>query len=304
MDRLDLYRIFARVVEARSFSRAADRLQMPRSSVSAAIAELEARIGARLVHRTTRRVAPTAEGDEFYDRCLAVLADSEELETMFRQAARRIGGRIRVDVPGRIGRLVLAPALPGFLDRYPGIFVEIGMTDRPVDLIGEGVDCALRVGELVESGLRARRICDIAQINVASPAYLARYGTPSVPADLAAHLQVAYASPRSGRIMEWEWHEGGRDHGLRVPWQVSANSAEGYIACALAGLGLIQIPAYDVAGHLRAGELVEVLPEARPAPMPVHLLFPGPSRMTRRLAVFADWLADLVAGALAPPAGG
>ncbi|RJK99937.1 LysR family transcriptional regulator [Paracoccus siganidrum] len=290
MDRIELYRIFTRVIETRSFTKAADTLQMPRSSVSTAIAELEARLGTRLLNRTTRMVAPTNEGEEFYDRCLGFLAESEEMEAMFRSASRRLEGRIRVDVPGRIGRLILAPALPGFLSLWPGIRVELGMTDRTVDLVGERVDLALRVGPLPNSGLRARKLGEIAQINVASPAYLAQYGTPLAPADLDRHWQVAYASPSTGRVADWEWRDRGRVQTRPVPWRISANSAEGYIACALAGMGLIQIPAYDVAHHLAAGELVEIMPDHRAEPMPMHLLFPGSSRPLRRLTAFADWM--------------
>lgn len=294
MDRIDLYRIFIRVIETRSFTKAADTLQMPRSSVSTAIAQLEARLGARLLNRTTRTVAPTDEGEELYDRCLSFLAEGEAMEGMFRTASRRLEGRIRVDVPGRIGRRIVAPALPGFLARWPGIRVELGMTDRPVDLVGERVDLALRVGPLTDSGLHARRLGEIAQINVASPAYLAEHGTPYALADLDRHWQVAYASPATGRVMEWEWREDGRNRTRPVPWRVSANSAEGYIACALAGMGLIQIPAYDVAHHLTAGKLIEVLPGHRPEPLPMTLLFPGNPRTLRRLTAFADWLEDLL----------
>lgn len=294
MDRIELYRIFARVIEARSFTKAADTLQMPRSSVSTAVAELEARLGARLLNRTTRMVAPTAEGEEFYERCLGFLAEGEEIEAMFRTAARGIEGRVRVDVPGRIGRLILAPALPAFLSRWPGIRVELGMTDRTVDLVGERVDIALRIGPLSDSSLRARKLADIAQINVASPAYLARHGMPLAPADLDGHWQVAYASPSTGRVAEWEWLEGGHPRTRAVPWRVSANSAEGYIACALAGSGLIQIPAYDVAGHLAAGDLVDVMPDHRPEPMPMHLVFPGSPRALRRLGVFTEWMEEVL----------
>ncbi len=294
MDRIELYRVFTRVIETRSFTRAADTLQMPRSSVSTAIAELEARLGARLLNRTTRVVAPTDEGEEFYERCLGFLAEGEEMEAMFRSAARRIEGRIRVDVPGRMGRLVLAPALPEFLSLWPGIRVELGTTDRAVDLVGERVDIALRVGPLPDSGLRARRVGEIAQINVASPAYLTQYGTPLSPADLDRHWQVAFASPSTGRLVDWEWLEGGRVLTRPVPWRVSANSAEGYIACALAGMGLIQIPAYDVARHLDVGELVEVMSGHRAEPMPMHLLFPGSTRALRRLTAFADWMEEVL----------
>lgn len=294
MDQLDLYRIFIRVVETRSFTRAADTLQMPRSSISTAIATLESRLGARLLNRTTRMVAPTDEGNEFYKRAIGYLVEGEHLEAMFRNAGERIEGRIRVDLPGRIGRLIVAPALPVFLAKWPGLRIELGMTDRAVDLLGERVDLALRVGPLPDSGLTARRIGTIAQITVASADYLVRHGTPVSPADLGNHWQVAYASPSTGRVTDWEWQEDGRTRSCPVPWRISANSAEGYIACALAGMGLIQIPAYDVAEHLASGALIEVLPDHRPEAMAMHLLFPSSPRALRRLTLFADWMEALL----------
>ena len=298
MDRLDRYRVFTRVIETRSFTKAADLLQMPRSSVSTAIADLEARIGARLLNRTTRTVVPTDEGEEFHERCLTLLAEAEDMETMFRAARSGAAGRIRVDVPGRIGRRLIAPALPDFLAQWPALRVELGMTDRAVDLLEERIDLALRVGPLADSGLYARRIGEIPEVNVASPAYLARHGMPQAPTDLDQHWQVAYASPTTGRISDWSWQEDARARTRPVPWRVSANSAEGYIACALAGMGLIQIPAYDVAHHLASGALVEVMQDHRPAPLPLHLLFPGRARGMHRLTAFAEWIEDVLRQAI------
>lgn len=299
MDRLDRYRVFTRVVETRSFTKAANGLGMPRSSVSTAIADLEAQIGARLLNRTTRTVAPTAEGEEFHQRCLALLAEAEDMEAMFRTARHGGAGRIRVDVPCRIGRRIIAPALPAFLAQWPAIRVELGMTDRALDLLEERVDLALRVGPVPHSGLPARRIGEIAALNVASPAYLARHGIPQSPADLDGHWQVAYAAPATGRIGDWTWQEDTQPRTRPVPWRVSANSTEGHVACALAGMGLIQIPAHDVAGHLASGALVEVMPAHRPAPQPLHLLFPGPAcGGMHRLAAFADWIEDLLRQAI------
>jgi LysR family transcriptional regulator for bpeEF and oprC len=184
LDRIDLFRTFVRVVECASFTRAADMLGMPRSSVSAAVQDLEVRVGARLLHRTTRRVAPTQDGAAFYDRCLQVIADVEEAEGLFRQVATGPSGLLRIDVPGRIGRLIIAPALPEFLDLYPGIEISLGVTDRAVNLIEDSIDCVLRVGPLNDSRLIARTIGELQLINVASPAYLARYGVPVRPGDL------------------------------------------------------------------------------------------------------------------------
>jgi DNA-binding transcriptional LysR family regulator len=294
MDRIDLFRTFARVVECASFTRAADTLGLPRSSVSAAIHDLELRVGARLLHRTTRKVAPTQDGAAFYERCLQLIADVEEAENLFRQQATGPAGKLRIDVPGRIGRLIIAPALPEFLAFYPEIDIDFGLTDRMVNLVEDGVDCVLRVGPLSDSGLIARSIGELPLINVASPPYLERHGVPRAPADLGAHLAVNYASPSSGRIEDWEWLENGASCSLSMRGRVTVNSAESYIACCLAGLGLIQIPAYDVKSHLAAGELVEVLPDHRAAPMPMTMLYPHRQHLSRRLQVFADWLEALL----------
>jgi DNA-binding transcriptional LysR family regulator len=294
LDRIDMLRIFARVVDCASFTRAADTLGLPRSSVSAAVIDLEARVGARLLHRTTRRVSPTQDGLALYERCLRVIADFEETENLFRKTATGPSGKLRIDVPGRIGRLIIAPALPDFLERYPLIDVDLGVTDRAVNLVEESVDCVLRVGKLGDSGLIKRSMGEIALINVASPAYLDRFGTPRRPEDLGSHLAVNYASPSSGRVEEWEWCERGEVKTQPMRSRVTVNSAEAYIACCLAGLGLIQVPAYDVRTHLAAGELLAVMPEHCAAPMPVTLLYPNRRHFSRRLQVFADWLEALL----------
>jgi len=299
MDRIELFRIFTRVVESASFTRAADTLGLPRSSVSAAVQTLETRLGTRLLHRTTRKVAPTQDGAAFYERCLRLIADMDEAENLFRRSASDPTGRLRVDLPSRIGRLIVAPALPEFLTRYPGIDIDLGMTDRAVHLIEESVDCALRVGPLSDSGLIARPFGTLRLINVASPDYLERYGIPLMPSDLASHFAVNYASPSSGRVEDWEWIEGGEARTVAVPGRISVNSAEGSIACCLAGLGLIQIPAFDVVDHLKEGRLVEVMPGHSAAPMPMALLYPHRQHLLRRLKVFADWLEGLMRGVMA-----
>lgn len=294
MDRIDLFRIFTRVVECASYTRAADTLGLPRSSVSAAVIDLEARVGARLLHRTTRKVSPTQDGIAFYDRCLRLIVDVEETEGLFRQTAAQPSGKLRIDVPGRIGRLVIAPVLPEFLERYPEIDIDLGVTDRAVNLVEDSVDCVLRVGTLGDSGLIARPIGNLRLINVASPAYLERYGIPESPDNLAAHLAVNYASPSSGRVENWEWIEDGKLKSVPMASRVTVNSAEAYIACCLAGLGLIQIPAYDVGRHLAAGELVEIMTDHRAEPMPMTLLYPHRQHLSRRLQVFADWLESVL----------
>jgi len=301
VDRIDQFRIFTRVVEAGGFTRAAQSLGLPRSSVSAAVLGLEARLGARLLHRTTRKVSLTQDGRIFYERCLQLLADVAEVEDLFRPSAAGPTGTLRIDAPGRIGRLVIAPALPEFLDRYPGVNIELGVTDRAVDLIADSVDCVVRVGPQRDSGLVARPIGELPLVNVASPAYLARHGVPETPADLEGHFAVNYASPSGGRVEPWEWIDNGVGRVRPMAARVTVNNAEASIACCLAGLGLIQIPAYDVARCLETGELVEVMPAWRPAPLPIMLLYPDRRHAPHRLRLFADWLVALLRQQTLPP---
>lgn len=294
MDRIDLFRIFARVVECANFTRAADDLGLPRSSVSTAVAALEKRIGTRLLHRTTRKVTPTQDGAAFYERCIRLVADVQETERLFRQAGTRPSGKLRIDVPSRIGRRVIAPALPAFFRAYPDIAIDMGVTDRTVDLVESGVDCVLRVGPLHDSTLVARPVGALPLVNVASPAYLASHGTPRTADDLAGHWAVNYASPSTGRVEPWEWIENDTVRTMPMRSHVTVNSADSYVACCLAGLGLIQIPAYDVRHHLEAGELFEVMPTCRAGPLPMTLLYPHRQHLSHRVQVFADWLENLL----------
>ena len=302
MDRIDLLQVFVRVAEAGSFTRAADRLGLPRATISTAVQQLETRLGSRLLHRTTRRVGLTPDGEVMLERARALVADMEDMEQQFLPGHGQVSGRLKVDVPSRIARRLIAPALPGFFERHPAIELELGSSDRAVDLVLEGVDCALRVGPLASSSLVARPLGHFTLINCASPAYLARHGTPRTPVDLPQHMAVNYASPTSGRAAPWEWQRDGETASLRMRSQVAANNAETYIACALAGLGLIQIPAYDVREHLAARELIEVLTDARAEPLPVQLVYPHRRNLSRRVQAFAGWLETLLSDSLDPRA--
>ncbi|PVX85647.1 LysR family transcriptional regulator [Paraburkholderia unamae] len=295
MDRIDQLRIFLRVAHCGGFGLAADQLGVPRPTVSLAIQQLEARMGTRLFNRTTRRVSLTRDGDAMLERATALVADSDELEQQFRPHPSVLQGRLRVDMPSRIARRQVAPALPDFFERHPGIELDLGSSDRTIDLIHEGIDCALRVGELSASSLVARPLGGLRLVNCASPTYLERHGVPHSPADLPLHLAVNYAQPASGRVAPWEWSDGGQLRTLAMRAQVSANNAETYIACCLAGSGLIQIPAFDVRAHLKRGELVEVL-QNWPAPaMPVQIVYPHRRHLSRRVRAFSNWLAEILA---------
>ena len=298
MDRIELYRVFVRVVDCAGFTRAADQLNLPRSTVSEAVRTLEQRLGTRLLHRTTRQVTATQDGLLFHARCQQLIADVDEAEQLFRQSPQALSGRIKVDVPGRIGRLVVAPALPAFLQAYPQIDIELGMTDRSIDLVEGGVDCALRVGPLQDSRLVARSMGQLPLINVASPAYVERHGLPTHPSQLGTHWGVLYASPGNGRVEAWEWRENGVLRSQPLAGRVTVNSAEAYIACCIAGLGMIQIPAYDVRAELAAGSLLEVMPSYRAEPMPMHLLFPHRRHPSQRLRVFVEWLQQVLVEAV------
>lgn len=296
MDRFDQYRVFAQVAEMGSFIKAAHVLEVPRASVSAAVQQLEAQLGVRLLHRTTRQVRLTTDGEQLLERVRPLLADVEDIDQLFQASQRQVSGRLVVDVPSRIARRLIAPALPGLLRRHPRLQLVLGSSDRAIDLIQEGVDCAVRVGTLHDSSLVVRPLGHIALVNCASRAYLQEHGEPLRSPDLpGAHWAVGYASPTSGRELPWEYlSDDGSQQLLDVPSRVVVNNAESYIACCLAGLGLIQIPRFDVQHLLDSGELVEVLPAHRAAPMPVSLLYPHRRQRSRRLAVFQEWIEALL----------
>ncbi|MFH5070377.1 LysR substrate-binding domain-containing protein [Enterobacter cloacae complex sp. 2024EL-00215] len=294
MDTVDLFRIFLRVAENGSFVRAAETLNRPASTVSAAIRELEDRLSARLFHRTTRSVSLTLDGNAFYAHCQKVVQDVDEAENLFRQTSDDVSGKIRIDVPGRVGSQIIIPALPDFFKRYPAIQIELGVTDRSVNLAEEGIDCAVRVGVLNDSGLVAKCIGYLAIINVASAGYISTYGKPESPDDLPEHIAVGYASPTSGKKERWEWTQGEESVNTDVNSWLVVNSAEACIAACVAGMGLIQIPAYDVKALQSSGVLQEIMADFRPPPLPVTILFPHRRHLSRPLRIFTEWLTPLL----------
>lgn len=297
MDKLDQYRVFVQVAEMGSFIKAAHALALPRATVSAAVQQLEEKIGARLLNRTTRQVHLTTDGVQLLERVRPLLADAEDVEQLFQTSQRQVAGQLRIDVPSRIARRLVAPALPGLLRRYPRLQLMLGSTDRAIDLLQEGVDCAVRIGALHDSSLVVRPLGHIALINCASPAYLREYGIPEKPEDLMkGHWAVGYASPTSGRELPWEHLDAsGQTQTAALPSRVVVNNAESYIAGCRAGTGLIQIPRFDVQHLLNRGELVEVMPAHRAASMPVSLLYPHRRQRSRRLVAFIEWFSGLMA---------
>ena len=302
MDHLQAMRVFARVAHLGSFTKAAEQLQLPRPTVSNAVQYLEKHLKIRLLQRTTRRVALTAEGATYYERCVRLLADLDDVETLFEDAGASPRGVIRVDLPERFALNQVIPALPDFHARYPDLRVMISTTDRFVDLVSDGIDCAVRVGVLSDTSLVARRVGEMAQINCASPAYLARYGTPRSPDDLPDHVAVGYFSSRTGRELDWEYADmdSGALQTVKMRSVVAVNSSQAYLACCIAGLGLIQVPRDGLAPLLEDGSLVEVLPEWHAAPLPVSVMFPNGRHLAPRVRIFVDWLAQTLDDAHRP----
>jgi len=291
---LDELRIFARVADLGSFTQAAEQLGLAKGRVSTAVQQLEAKLGARLLQRTTRRVRLTPDGEQFIERCKELLADAEQLQAMFQPAASGLRGRLRIDLPTALARDVVIPRLPEFLALHPLLEVGISTTDRRVDLVQEGFDCVLRVGPLADAGLIARPLGMMAMRNVASPAYLHTHGTPTTLADLAQHRIVHYAAKLGTQGAGWEYQEGGvaRVHPMRCA--IVVNGTDAYQAACLAGLGLIQAPVVGTQRLVDAGLLVEVMPGFTAPPMPVSLLYPHRRQLAPRVQAVLNWITQVV----------
>lgn len=291
MDRLDAMRVFVRIVELKSFTKAADDLQLPRATVTHTIQQLEKRLGVRLLHRTTRQVSATLDGEAYFQRCVRLLADVEEAESVFSRSAAAPKGKLRVDLQGTLGMHFLLPHIGEFFAKYPEIELEIGMGDRLVDLVREGIDCVLRAGEPRESSMVGRRVALLGQVTCASKAYLERHGTPRTLDEFRAHRAVNYAGS-TGKILPFEFLVGDEPHTMQLRGSATVSHADAYVACCEAGLGFVQLPRYHVERHLADGTLCEVLGKHRPAPMPVSILYPHHRQLSPRVRVFVDWVAD------------
>lgn len=293
MDRFDAMRVFARVVERRSFTLAAEDTGLPRSTVTDAVKGLEARLGVRLLQRTTRHVSPTLDGEAYYQRCLRILSDMEDAEGAF--AGAKPKGLLRVDVHGTLARHFVLPNLPSFLETYPEIELHLTEGDRFVDLIREGIDCVLRVGLLQDSDMIARRLAMLEELTLAAPAYIERHGMPLHPQALDGHRMVGFRSSATGGMLPLEFTIGGTIRNITLPATVAVNAAESYFSAAKLGLGLIQIPRYHAEQALTSGELVSVLEDFPPTRTPVSALYPRNRQLSPRVRVFIDWLAAVFA---------
>jgi DNA-binding transcriptional LysR family regulator len=294
MNRLDAMQAFVRVAELGGFTRAAESLGLPKASVSTAVQQLEAALGARLLHRTTRKVQMTQDGQAFYERSKDLLADMDELQAMFQQGGPSLRGRLRVDMPSGTARRFLIPRLAEFLDAHPQLQLELSGTDRRVDLVREGFDCVLRVGALGDSSLIARPLGAFRIANCASPGYLQRFGTPRTLEDLAGHRLIHYVGTFGTRPLGFEYWDGEAYRELPMSGALTVNNSDAYEAACIAGLGLIQVPAVGVQERVAQGLLVEVLPELRAEPMPVTLLYANRRHLPKRVQAFMQWVAEVM----------
>ncbi|AHG21085.1 transcriptional regulator [Chania multitudinisentens RB-25] len=290
MDHIQAMRIFTRIVELGSFSRAAEHLQLPRATVSNTLKRLEQRLGVRLLLRTTRQVHITAEGTLYYQRCLQLLDALEEADTLFHHHKLQPAGKVRIDMPHSLAREIVIPALKDFYQRYPEIELALGANDTHVNLLREGVDCVLRAWETADDTLVARRIAQMPQLTCASPAYLRAFGVPQSIDELHHHQAVGYFSFTSNRSYPLEFCRNGSVELRELPSKLSVSGADAYTSACRAGMGLIQGARYSLVPWLKTGEMVEVLAATPPPPMPIYIMYPPGRFLAPRVRVLIDWL--------------
>lgn len=297
MDRFDAMQAFARVVESGSFTKAADTLHISKTTVTQLVQQLEARLRVRLLNRTTRQVNVTADGAAYYERVVRLLADMDDAETSLSGAAAAPRGRLRVDVPSPLARLVLIPALPDFHAQYPDIQLDMGVSDRIVNIIGENVDCVVRGGELTDQSLMARHVGDLQLGVYAAPSYLARAGTPLHPRELEGthHRVVGFLWARTGKALPYAMRAGSEAITVQGRYVLAVDDGNAYLAAGVAGLGVLWLPGYMAKAHLARGELVPLFGGWSLAPMPLYVAYAPNRHVSAKLRVFIDWVVALMA---------
>lgn len=294
MDQIQAMRIFVRVVEAGTFTRAADSLNLPKATVTKHVQALEERLRVKLLNRTTRRVTVTPDGAAYYDRTVRLLTDLDDIEASMTNARASPRGRLRIDVGTSVAQLLIIPHLAEFHARYPDIQVDLGVSDRTVDLIGDNVDCVIRGGELSDQSLVARRIGNLEFVTVAAPNYLERKGTPTHPLEIEEkHASVIYFSPQSGRHYPLEFRRGDESVDITGPYQLSVNESNAYVTSIVAGLGIGQITSWQAQRHFASGALVQLLPDWTQPLLPVYVVYPPNRHLSAKVRAFVDWAAEL-----------
>lgn len=293
MDQLLAMRAFVRVVESGNFTRASESLRMPKATVSKLVQSLEGHLRVQLLTRTTRRVAVTPDGATYYEKSVRWLKELDDVDASFSAARARPRGHLRVDVGSSIASRILAPALPDFFARYPEIRLDLGVSDRIVDLVGDSVDCVIRGGELAESTLVAKMIGRASFMTCATPAYLERFGTPKRPSDLAeGHRLVSYLSASTNHLVPIRLFEGQRSFDIDARPILGVSDSNAHFAAGLAGVGIMQTFAFLAAPAVERGELVPLLAKFQPKPYALHVAYPPNRYASSRLRAFIDWVTE------------
>ncbi len=295
MDQLAAMRVFARVVETGNFTRAANALNIPKTTVTNMVQGLEAHLRTTLLNRTTRRVMVTTDGALYYERATQILSEIDELDSSLSNANVQPSGRLRVEMAGVFADEIIIPNLCDFHERFPLIRLDIGVGDRLVDYIAENVDCALRVGNLRDQSLIARKVSELDFITCASPGYIERFGIPQQPEDLEIdHYCVGYLNASAGQVMSMAFDNGIRSTEITPRYIVSANDARTYQNAILAGMGVGQLVPFSIRKEIKEGKLVQILPEWKSEAMPIYIVYPQTRHVTNKVRVFVDWVAKLL----------
>lgn len=297
MDRFEAITVFVRVVETGSFTKAAETLQISRTSATQLVQQLEAHLRIKLLNRTTRKVNVTTDGAAYYERVVRLLADLADIESGLSHASAQPKGRLKIDVPSPFARMILMPALPAFHARYPELQIDMGVSDRTIDLIGESVDCVIRGGDLADQSLRARHVGDLQLGLYAAPAYLASRSAPCDPRELesSAHCIVGFLWGRNGKTYPVVLRRDGETVTIQGRYIVAVDDGNAYLAAGVAGMGVLWLPQYMARQHVADGELQPLLQDWRLNPMPLHVAYPQNRYVSSRLRVFIDWIAELMA---------
>ncbi|MEY3235007.1 MAG: hypothetical protein RL230_2278 [Pseudomonadota bacterium] len=295
MDKLSAMQTFVQVIEADGFGRAADRMQIPKARVTQRIQALERALGVRLIHRTTRTMQVTQDGRAYYEKCVQLLANIEELEDAMRRKEVSPIGTIRVDAIASIARQIIAPALTGFMREYPGIDVRLGCTDRIVDLLEEGVDCAIRGGELPDSSLVIRKLFEVRMGLYASPSYLATHPALGHPSELRDHVCLGSFSSKTGQSMRWKLTNNDVTIEFLPGAKFEFDDGDAAVSACLAGGGIMIAPQFSVATYIHTRALTQVLPEWSAGVRPVYIVYPSRRHLSARVRCFVDWVIKLMA---------
>jgi DNA-binding transcriptional LysR family regulator len=296
MDQLAAMRAFARIVESGSFSRAAILLNTPKPTVTKLIQTLEAHLSTKLLNRTTRRITVTPDGAAYYERASRILTELDELDSSMTVSQARPRGRLRVDVASSLAQDVIIPALPDFFAQFPDIQIDLGVSDRIADLVGDNVDCVVRAGALEDTALVARRVGDMRFITCAAPAYLGRHGTPSHPSDLNdGHWLVSYFRAATGRTTSFQFIKGSETLEIAGQYQIAVNESVVYATAGMKGLGVIQVPVFMARAAIRSGALLPILEGWSQPAMPLYVVYAPNRHLSNKLRVFVDWVAGIFA---------